>query len=237
MSLFVDKARIEHKNRRNSSEIVVPGQEEVRKKAERTILEAEKFKAAIASPQGNEIDRFRNLENSVTDANQMNELMGMTFPKVLNELQFDQNNKDVLVNPSNPPLVIGGIRNSTGISDDDFFHLICHVDQNLKEKIERGDYVDLDKLLTKDRGWNGDITDNTEGEKLEWIRNETGTFLMPARRTSRINCFRRWEQAFRVYATIYCGKNPSRSREIWQYISVINTATSSFIWKMSTTTT
>ena len=68
-------------------------------------------------------------------------------------------------------------------------------------------------------------------EKLEWVRNDNGTFLMPAKKPSRINSFRRWEQAFHIYTTIYCGKNPTRAREIWQYISVINTAASSFVWE------
>ena len=40
--------------------------------------------------------------------------------------------------------------------------------------------------------------------------------------------FRHWEQAFRAYATIYCGANPKRSKEIWQYITVINTAATSY---------
>ena len=47
----------------------------------------------------------------------------------------------------------------------------------------------------------------------------------------KTNNFRKWEQAFWVYATIYCGANPSRAKEIWQYITVINTAASSFIWE------
>ena len=54
---------------------------------------------------------------------------------------------------------------------------------------------------------------------------------MPANtRENRITSIRRWEQAFRVYATIYCAANPLRSKEIWQYIAVINTAAASFIW-------
>ena len=36
-------------------------------------------------------------------------------------------------------------------SDDDYFHLVCHVDSNLKSKIERGEYVDLERLLPKTR--------------------------------------------------------------------------------------
>ena len=56
------------------------------------------------------------------------------------------------------------------------------------------------------------------------------TFLAPAKKQNRINSFRKWEQAFHIYATIYCSKNPQRSREIWQYISVINTAANSYVW-------
>ena len=29
-------------------------------------------------------------------------------------------------------------------SDDDFFHVTCHIDENLKTKIQRGEYVDLE---------------------------------------------------------------------------------------------
>ena len=34
-----------------------------------------------------------------------------------------------------------------------------------------------------------------------------------------------------MYATIYCTQNPHRAREIWQYVSVINTASMSYNWK------
>ena len=54
-------------------------------------------------------------------------------------------------------------------------------------------------------------------------------FLAPARKENKINGFRKWEQAFRIYATIYCGANPQRAREVWQYISIINTAVSAYI--------
>ena len=52
------------------------------------------------------------------------------------------------------PKPVGGTgMDQMGISDDDFFHLICHVDPALKTKIENGEYVDLDKLLPRDRGF------------------------------------------------------------------------------------
>ena len=34
--------------------------------------------------------------------------------------------------------------------DDDFFHITCHIDPILKAKIERGEYIDLERLLSRD---------------------------------------------------------------------------------------
>ena len=34
-------------------------------------------------------------------------------------------------------------------NDDDFFHVNCHIDPNLKSKIERGEFIELEKLLPK----------------------------------------------------------------------------------------
>ena len=38
-----------------------------------------------------------------------------------------------------------------GVSDDDFFHLTCHIDPSLFHKIEKGEFVELEKLLPKDK--------------------------------------------------------------------------------------
>ena len=131
------------------------------------------------------------------------------------------------INQPSKCLEIETIRDiGSGISDDDFFHLTCHVDSALISKIEKGEFVDLDKLLPKDKRKKF-IDDN----RMEWVHSDGGTFLAPVSdRTSKITNFRRWEQAFRVYATIYCGANPRRSKEIWQYITVISTAASSYMW-------
>ena len=99
------------------------------------------------------------------------------------------------------------------------------VDPALISKIEKGEFVDLEKLVPKDKRRRSD--DN----RLEWIHQDGGTFLAPVSdRANKITNFRRWEQAFRIYATIYCGANPNRSREIRQYVSVISTAASTFVW-------
>ena len=111
----------------------------------------------------------------------------------------------------------------SGVSDDDFFHLTCHIEPSLIHKTENGEFVELEKLLPKDK------FHRNEENILEWVQRQGRTFLVPARKEMKINGFRRWEQAFRAYATIYCRENPQRSREIWQYITVINTAASSYV--------
>ena len=114
----------------------------------------------------------------------------------------------------------------SGVSGDDFFHLTCHIDPTLIHKIEKGEFVELEKLLPKDR-----LGGKNDEGRMEWVHREGGMFLVPAQRDNKIASFRRWEQAFRAYATIYCGAKPHRSKEIWQYITVINTAASSYTWE------
>ena len=111
--------------------------------------------------------------------------------------------------------------------DDNYFHLICHVDQSLKNRIERGEYIELEKLLPK-RKSHGSLDDS----RLEWVTKDGMTFLTPVHdRDSQIKGVRHWEQAFRVYAAIFCNANPTRSGEIWQYIHTINTAASTYQWE------
>ena len=111
--------------------------------------------------------------------------------------------------------------------DDQFFHVTCHVDQSMKEKIERGDYVDLEKLLPKPCTGGKQTNDN----KLDLVYRDGQSFFVPAQNEMRINGVCRWEQAFRIYAAIYSQANPTRAAEIWQYVHVINMAASAYIWE------
>ena len=74
------------------------------------------------------------------------------------------------------------------------------------------------------------INRHSEENRLEWVHRDGGTYFVPAQRDGKITNFRRWEQAFRAYAIIYCGANPQCSKEIWQYITVINTTASAYTW-------
>ena len=115
---------------------------------------------------------------------------------------------------------------NNNVSDDDFFHLICHVDANMRAKIENGHYVDLEKLLPGDK-----LKKSDQGTRLGWWHKEGDTFLAPINKDKRIYNVKRWDSAFRVYATIYCRANPSRTGEIWQYIDIIHTAAGAYVWE------
>ena len=111
-------------------------------------------------------------------------------------------------------------------NDDDFFHIVCHIEAPLHAKIEKGEFVDLEKLLPKDKNYR--LSDDS---RMELVNRDGATYWTPAEKEVKIANVRRWEQAFRVYATIYCQANPTRSAEILQYIYVINTAASAYQWE------
>ena len=212
--------------KRPRSSINAPGLKEANEWMEQVILESEKFKATVEKPPSmsfhipitdtNLLMQAHNeqMYNSLNTAEQQQRLLNQTLGNC---------NQDV----SNQSLIPHQIIIS-GVMDDDFFHLTCHIDNALKNKIENGEYMDLDKLLPKDNGFYGKAVAVSNETKLGWVLSEGSTYLVLAKNTSRINCFRHWEQAFRMYATVYCTKKPTRTREIWQYVSVINTASMSY---------
>ena len=152
--------------------------EVARKKANDSIIEAERFKAAVNAPPG------------TTQINISNRLSDLDI-------------------------------------DDQFFHVTCHLDDGLKGKIEQGEFVELDRLLPKVR--NGRAGSQNE-HKMDLIYKDGHSYFVPAGSDNRITGIRKWEQAFRIYATVYSQANPLRAAEIWQYVHTINTAAGSYTW-------
>ena len=215
--------------------VVTSVNDEARKKAEHTIIEAEKFRANITTPPegtgtngllNDQIANLavsshpthRNLESEINASEhfQMGNMM------VSNEM-LPQTNQQTM-----NPQAIAILNIGAGVSDDDFFHLTCYLEPSLIHKIEKGEFIELEKLLPKDR-YSFTRGGNDES-RFEWVQRDGNTYLVAANRDSKITGIRHGEQAFRVYATIYCVANPQRAKEIWQYISVINTAASSYAW-------
>ena len=79
-------------------------------------------------------------------------------------------------------------------SDDQFFHITCHVDELVKTKIEAGEFIDLEKLLPKDP-----TRKVVEDNRMELVNRDGSTYFIPASdKESKITNVRKWEQAFRV---------------------------------------
>ena len=108
--------------------------------------------------------------------------------------------------------------------DEEFFHIACHIEQNLKDKIEKGEFVELERLLPRN-------SLEADDNRMELVNKEGQMFFVrAANKENKIKNVRKWEQAFRVYAAIYSAANPHRAHEIWQYVYVINSAASCYVW-------
>ena len=176
ISNFVDQMQIQSKEtdqqqqmdqgeqslNRPRSSINAPGLDEAQRRMEQAIVETEKFKVAVENSPG------------MLPLNTM--LQGINQFEVPTELN--------LVEQQDHPGVVRQVIGAGGISDDDFFHLTCHIEPNLKKKIENTEFVDLDKLLPKDQTFQGRSVTTNE-TKLEWVQSEGSTYLVPAKSVSR----------------------------------------------------
>ena len=112
------------------------------------------------------------------------------------------------------------------LDDGSFLHATCHIDATLRAKIQRGAYVQLEKLLQKHK------SQKRYSDKGRVLMDKGGEArFVDLEDTVVISNIRKWEQAFRIYATIYSQANPDRAAEILQYINTVNSAARSFTWE------
>ena len=104
--------------------------------------------------------------------------------------------------------------------------IALHVDPQLKVKIIEGQYIDLARLIPKDR------IIKEEEQKMQMVMKNGNTYFVPANENGNsITGLNRWDQAFRIYAEIYCTKHACRATELLQYSHVIHLAASAFVWE------
>ena len=156
-------------NRRNSDVAVTSKLKEAQIRADKALLEAECFKAQIEPPGNHNVMGGDNV-NDNTLGNDRELIVGVSNPNNGNGVEAGMQILNI----------------GSGVSDDDFFHLTCHIDPNLIHRIEKGEFVELEKLLPKDK-----LGKNGEDNRLEWIQRDGGTYLVPAQRDSKISSFRR----------------------------------------------
>ena len=177
---------------------------------EQLLVQAEKFKAQIEAPKGNINRNFSDL------------LMPYDYEKL----------KSKFVRPDGLAPIdseIMFLRNFD--QDDEFFHVTSQIEPALCTKIERGEFIELERLLPKDRSGGRFAHEELNKQLFQLISQGTNSYVDPPMpKGGKINNVRKWDQAFRVFAAIYTQANPERSSEIWQYIYVIHTAAASNPW-------
>ena len=111
--------------------------------------------------------------------------------------------------------------------DEDYLIVGSHVDENTRNKITNGEYIDFAKLIPKDKIM------SEEDHRMEMINKNGMSFWVPVsdRESSSITGFSKWEQAFHVFSNIYTHYYPDKAGDLIQYNHVIYSAAQSFIWE------
>ena len=106
--------------------------------------------------------------------------------------------------------------------DDDNLHapiridsrLSIHVDNNLKQKIWKGKYLDLEKLLPE--------TSFTKAEPVNLTLRSNGKLTLAKHSHTRsITHINDWITAFLIYMDVYMEMYPKRGRELLHYMAII----------------
>lgn len=112
--------------------------------------------------------------------------------------------------------------------DDNLFALAMHLDLAMVQKIERGEYVELSKLLPREK-----LVPQDEYDKVTIVSKNGKPAFEPHpgdKDSVIINSYKRWEAAFDVYAGVFVRAHPRRSPEIFQYKHTIRKAAESYVW-------
>ena len=207
----LDKRRVEHRADRDKD---ISSPDRTQQATDQLLLQAEKFKARVEAPKGTYL---------ASSSNNTGNLMPYDYDKLREKFITNEG-----LGPIDSEILF--LRNFD--QDDEFFHVTSQIDPSLKSKIERGEFIDLERLLPKDKFGNRGH-DELNKQLYQLITQGTNTYMSSSldQRGNRINNIRKWDQAFRVFAAIYTQANPSRAGEIWQYVYVIHTAATSNPWE------
>ena len=118
-------------------------------------------------------------------------------------------------------------RMQVALIDNQYMTMGAHIDTTTHRKIKNGDYVDLAKLLPKDR------IEVVDDHRMEIVNKGGFMYWLPVadREVAAINSYAKWEQAFRLYMNIFAKANPDRIIKLLQYNTVIEKAAMAFQWE------
>ena len=114
--------------------------------------------------------------------------------------------------------------------DAQYCTVTSHVDNATKVKIGEGQYLEIIKLAPKTIAFQ-QADSRTDSRSVDILNKDGHTFLVQGnQKEDKIRNVRKWEQCFRVYASLYAEANPHRGAEIWKYVDTINNAANNFHW-------
>ena len=129
--------------------------------------------------------------------------------------------------PDKPMGVAPPVNFEVNDNDDDFLQSTCHVDENTEMVIAKGVFIDLEKILPKQKN----LKSVEEAKRLQLVTQNGVTFFAPCTdKETKIVDVQKWEHAFRVYATLYAKHNPHHAYEICHYQQTISNAAANFSW-------
>ena len=114
----------------------------------------------------------------------------------------------------------------SALVDEEYTAVENHIDEITRQKIISGQYVDLAKLIPKDK------VQISRDTRMELVNRGGRTYYEPAyeKEASMINSFQKWQQAFRVYTSVFSEAHPEKIKELIQYKHIIHTASSTYTW-------
>ena len=114
--------------------------------------------------------------------------------------------------------------------DESYKLMGAHIDEVTRGKILNFEYIDLTKLLPRDR-----ILEE-EDNRLTWVQKDGQPWLVPASHyetsnSGGINSYSKWHLAFRIYVDVLTTKYPHKASELIQYEHIIYTASQTYTWQ------
>lgn len=105
----------------------------------------------------------------------------------------------------------------------------AHVDQTTREKVERGQFVELHKLRPIE------VLTDEANKGLKLTNDDGDTYYIPSTASkdngpASIYNFKTWRQCFIVYLEIYATANPTKAGEMIDYLHAIEEAASIYVW-------
>ncbi|CAG2240258.1 unnamed protein product [Mytilus edulis] len=92
-------------------------------------------------------------------------------------------------------------------------NLGINVTQSIKEKILKGEFIDLACLLKNS------VNTGSDKQKLTWAQGEF--ILQPISQQSKITNIEKWTDAFIIFIYIYCAVHVNRFKELLKYMHTI----------------